>query len=107
VDQFSDAVDRYLGHFRSRQVSKLEALPGGELRRRRLPSGSTPIELLKQVARDELRWLEWRFEGRPVAGPWGEDRDGRWHLAASGDARRAGGGAARSGGTPQGRRGTR
>lgn len=44
-------------------MSKLEAMPGGELRRSRLPSGWTPIELLKHVAHDELRWLEWRFEG--------------------------------------------
>jgi hypothetical protein len=72
----------YLDYFRSRLVSKLEALPGGELRRSRLPSGWTPIELLKHVAHDELRWLEWRFEGRPVADPWGEDRDGRWYVAA-------------------------
>jgi hypothetical protein len=36
----------YLGYLRSRLVSKPEALPGGELRRRRLPSGWTPIELL-------------------------------------------------------------
>jgi len=72
----------YLDYFRSRLVSKLEAMPGGELRRSRLPSGWTPIELLKHVAHDELRWLEWRFEGRPVADPWGEDRDGRWYVAA-------------------------
>jgi uncharacterized damage-inducible protein DinB len=72
----------YLDYFRSRLVSKLEALPGGELRRSRLPSGWTPIELLKHVAHDELRWLEWRFEGRPVADPWGDDRDGRWYVAA-------------------------
>ena len=71
----------YLDYFRSRLVSKLEALPGGELRRSRLPSGWTPIELLKHVAHDELRWLEWRFEGRPVADSWGEDRDGRWYVA--------------------------
>ncbi len=43
----------YLDYFRSRLVSKLEALPGGELRRSRLPSGWTPIELLKHVAHDE------------------------------------------------------
>ena len=72
----------YLDYFRSRLVSKLEALPGDELRRSRLPSGWTPIELLKHLAHDELRWLEWRFEGRPVADPWGEDRDGRWYVAA-------------------------
>ena len=71
----------YLDYFRSRLVSKLETLPGGELRRSRLPSGWTPIELLKHLAHDEVRWLEWRFEGRHVADPWGEDRDGRWYVA--------------------------
>ena len=44
----------YLDYFRSRLRSKLEALPGGELRRSRLPSGWTPIELLKHLAHDEL-----------------------------------------------------
>jgi hypothetical protein len=72
----------YLDYFRSRLVSKLDALPDGELRRSRLPSGWTPIELLKHLAYDELRWLEWRFEGRDVADPWGDDRDGRWYVAA-------------------------
>ena len=73
----------YLDYFRSRLVSKLEALPDGELRRSRLPSGWTPIELIKHLAHDELRWLEWRFEGRQVPDPWADDRDGRWHVAAS------------------------
>ena len=48
-------------------MSKLEALPDGELRRSRLPSGWTPIELIKHLAHDELRWLEGRFEGRQEA----------------------------------------
>src|SRR6201997_524937 len=71
----------YLGYFRSQLVSKLEALPGAELRRSRLPSGWTPIELLKHLTYVELRWLEWGFEGRDVADPWGDNRDGRWHVA--------------------------
>ena len=71
----------YLDYFRSRLVSKLEALPAGELRRSRLPSGWTPIELLKHVAYDELRWLEWRFEGRSAGDPWADNRDGRWYVA--------------------------
>ena len=71
----------YLDYFRSRLVSKLETLPDGELRVSRLPSGWTPIELLKHLAYDELRWLEWRFEGRDIAQPWGDDRDGRWYVA--------------------------
>jgi hypothetical protein len=67
----------YLDYFRSRLVSKLEALPGGELRRSRLPSDWTLIELLKHLAHDEPRWLEWRFEGHDVGDPWAEDRDSR------------------------------
>lgn len=59
----------YLGYFRSRLGGKLEALPAGELRRSRLPSGWTPIELLKHLAYVELRWLEWGFEGRDVPHP--------------------------------------
>jgi hypothetical protein len=70
----------YLDYFRSRLVRKLEALPAGELRVSRLPSGWAPIELLKHLAHDELRWLEWRFEGRDIAAPWGDDRAGRWYV---------------------------
>jgi len=66
----------YLDYFRSRLVSKLQALPAGELRRSRLPSGWTPIELLKHLAYVELRWLEWGFEGRDVADPWGDRQKG-------------------------------
>jgi uncharacterized damage-inducible protein DinB len=71
----------YLDYFRSRLVRKLEALPGDELRRSRLPSGWTPIELLKHLTYVELRWLEWGFEGRAVADPWGDRRDDRWYVA--------------------------
>ena len=71
----------YLDYFRSRLVSKLEALPAGELRRSRLPSGWTPIELLNHLAYVELRWLEWGFEGRDVDNPWGDGRDERWYVA--------------------------
>ena len=72
----------YLDFFRSRLVGKIGALPAGELRRSRVPSGWTPAELLNHCAHVELRWLEWRFEGRDVDEPWGDDRDGRWHVAA-------------------------
>jgi hypothetical protein len=28
-----------------------------------------------------MRWLEWGFEGRDVADPWADERDGRWYVA--------------------------
>ena len=77
----ADVFLTYLGYFRSRLVCKLEGLPEGELRASRLPSGWTPIELLKHLPHVEMRWLEWGFEGRQVADPWLDERDGRWYVA--------------------------
>jgi hypothetical protein len=71
----------YLDYFRSVLVSKLDGLPDRELRHSRLPSGWTPLELLKHLTFVERRWLEWGFEGRAVAEPWGDQRDGRWYIA--------------------------
>jgi hypothetical protein len=71
---------RYLDFFRSRLAAKLESLPAAELRRSALPSGWTPLELLKHLRYVELRWLEWGFEGREFADPWGDRQDGRWHV---------------------------
>jgi uncharacterized damage-inducible protein DinB len=74
----------YLDFFRDRLASKLRELPEPELRRSRLPSGWTPIELLKHLTHVELRWLEWGFAGRDVTSVWGDRRDGhpgsRWHV---------------------------
>jgi uncharacterized damage-inducible protein DinB len=71
---------RYLDFFRSSLTAKVEALPAGEQRRSRLPSGWTPLELVKHLRYVELRWLEWGFEGRDVGDPWGDQKDGRWSV---------------------------
>jgi uncharacterized damage-inducible protein DinB len=73
---------RYLDYFRSRLVSKLEGLPGGELRASRVPSGWTPIELIKHLTYVKRRWLEWGFAGRELPDVWGDSKDGRWHVSA-------------------------
>ena len=39
----------YLDYFRSRVISKVEGLPESALRESRLPTGWTPVELLKLV----------------------------------------------------------
>ncbi|WP_300605743.1 DinB family protein [Trebonia sp.] len=77
----SEVFLRYLDYFRDRLAAKLRALPDRELRATRLPSGWTPVELLKHLTYVELRWLEWGFEGRHVPDPWGDRRDGRWYVA--------------------------
>jgi uncharacterized damage-inducible protein DinB len=77
----AEVFGRYLGYFRDQLVVRLRGLPAGELRRSRLPSGWTPLELLKHLTFVELRWLEWGFEGRGVLDPWGDRRDDRWYVA--------------------------
>ena len=77
----SEVFTRYLAYFRDRVAAKLRALPAGELRRSRLASGWTPLELLSHLIHVERRWLEWGFAGRPVPDPWGDSRDGRWQVA--------------------------
>ncbi|MFY1689527.1 DinB family protein [Plantactinospora sp. WMMB782] len=72
---------RYLEYFRETVLSKVSALPDDELRRSRLPSGWTPLELLKHLRHVELRWIEWGFQGREVADPWGDRREDRWYVA--------------------------
>lgn len=72
---------RYLDYFRETVLAKVCALPDDELRRSRLPSGWTPLELLKHLRYVELRWVEWGFEGREVEEPWGDQCQDRWYVA--------------------------
>ena len=73
---------RYLDHFRDSVLAKVAALADDEMRRSRLPSGWTPLELLKHLLYVELRWIEWGFEGRrDVGDPWGDRRADRWYVA--------------------------
>lgn len=72
----------YLDYFRSVVMTKVQGLPDGELRASRLPSGWTPLALLKHLTYVELRWLVWGFEGESVTQPWGDSREGRWHVSA-------------------------
>ena len=71
---------RYLGFFRASLAAKLRQIPGAALTTSPVPSGWTPLELLKHLTHMEKRWLEWGFMGHDVGDPWGEQRDGRWHV---------------------------
>jgi uncharacterized damage-inducible protein DinB len=75
----------YLDYFRSGLIEKVVSLPGGELRSSRLPSGWTPVELVKHLTYVERRWLEWGLRGLDVGEPWGDSRDGRWYVGPDED----------------------
>jgi uncharacterized damage-inducible protein DinB len=62
-------------------AGKLQALPAAEWRRSRLPSGWTPLQLLKHLRHVERRWLEWGFAGCDVPDPWADGQGGRWFVA--------------------------
>jgi hypothetical protein len=80
MESRADVLIGYLDYFRSRVLAKIEGMPEVELRRSRLPSGWTPMELLKHLTFVEIRWLEWRFGGDEIADPWGDRKDDRWHV---------------------------
>jgi uncharacterized damage-inducible protein DinB len=78
----AEVLLRYLDYFRESLIAKVAELPEEELRRSRLPSGWTPLELVKHLRFVELRWISWGFQGRDVGDPWGDQRDDRWHVTA-------------------------
>ena len=77
----ADVFVKYLDFFRETLLAKIVALPEKELRDSRLPSGWTPLELVKHLRWVELRWIEWGFEGKRVPEPWGDRRDDRWYVS--------------------------
>lgn len=89
-DRLSDPADllpAYLDFYRETLLRKLDGLSDADLRRSTVPSGWTPLELLKHLTYVERRWLEWGFEAREVPEPWG-DRDpsmDRWSVGADED----------------------
>src|SRR5919202_5594784 len=71
----------YLDYYRSVITRKIEGLTESELRTTRLPSGWTPLELVKHLAYMEQRWLRWGFMAEQIPSPHGDqDQAGRWHV---------------------------
>ncbi len=83
MDSRVEVFVTYLDYFRSSLIARVEQLRESELRATRVPTGWTPLELVKHLTFVEMRWLEWGFEGRQVEDPWGDNRDGRWCVAES------------------------
>ena len=59
----------YLDWYREAVLRKLDGLPEEELRRSRLPSGWTPLALLRHLTGVERRWIRWGFAGERVDNP--------------------------------------
>lgn len=72
----------YLDYYRAALLRKLDGMPEDDLRASRLPSGWTPLALLKHLAFVERRWLRWGFAAEQVDEIWGEEApgEGPWHV---------------------------
>jgi len=85
VDDVGDRAQVLLGYldfYRSTVVEKVEGLGERDLRASILPSGWSPIELVKHLVFMERRWLVWGFLAEPVEDPWGDDGPGEhWQVA--------------------------
>jgi len=73
---------RYLAYLRDEVGRRLEAMSEAEARTSRVPSGWTPLELVRHLTAMERRWFVWGFEGVAVPDPFGDERDGRWFVPA-------------------------
>ncbi|TMQ94737.1 DinB family protein [Actinomadura soli] len=62
----------YLDYYRAAALRKLDGLPEDELRATRLPSGWTPLGLLKHLAFVERRWFRWGFAAERVDDLWSD-----------------------------------
>jgi uncharacterized damage-inducible protein DinB len=68
-----------LSYYRATLLAKLNGLSAGQLTTSILPSGWSPLGLLKHLVFVERRWMQWGFEAEHVADPWGDhdpDSDG-------------------------------
>ncbi len=82
--ELSDAKELllgYLDYYRSAIARKVDGLTEAELRSTRLPSGWTPLELVKHLVYMERRWFRWGFAAEQVGMALGDEDDaGRWHV---------------------------
>jgi uncharacterized damage-inducible protein DinB len=87
-DQLSDTRELHLAwldYYRQTVERKLAGLSEADLKTSRLPSGWSPLELVKHLVYMERRWIRWGFKAEPVDRPWGDSggaEDDPWRLDA-------------------------
>ncbi|QNE20158.1 DinB family protein [Kribbella qitaiheensis] len=73
----------WLDFYRQTVERKLAGLSETDLRASRLPSGWSPLELVKHLVHIERRWIRWGFAAEPFERPWGDSggvEDEPWRL---------------------------
>ncbi len=77
----------FLDCYRDTLLRKLAGLDESDLRASRLPSGWSPIGLLRHLTFVERRWVRWGFAAEDVGEPWADsdpdDPDAPWPVPES------------------------
>jgi hypothetical protein len=72
-----------LDHARDVAIARVGALSVENQSTSALPSGWTPLSLLKHLTFVEMRWLEWGFDGVSVDHPFADRVEGRFTAEPS------------------------
>jgi uncharacterized damage-inducible protein DinB len=65
-----------LSYYRATLLAKLDGLSDDQLRKSIVPSGWSPLGLLKHMVYVERRWMQWGFEAEQISDPRGDERRG-------------------------------
>jgi Protein of unknown function (DUF664) len=79
LDDLREILLQQLSYYRASLLTKLDGLTDDQLTASILPSGWSPLGLLKHLVFVERRWMQWGFEAEQVPDPWGDhdpDSDG-------------------------------
>ena len=68
-----DILLQQLSYYRATLLAKLDGLNQEQLTSSILPSGWSPLELLRHLAFVERRWMQWGFEAEQTPDPRGDE----------------------------------
>jgi hypothetical protein len=81
LDDTRQVLLGYLDFFRTTVEEKVRGIRPSDQARSILPTGWTPLELVKHLTFMERRWLVWGFLGEQLQDPYGDDDpSGRWRV---------------------------
>jgi len=72
LEEPRDILLQQLSYYRATLLAKLDGLSPDQLTGSILPSGWSPLGLLKHLVFVERRWMQWGFEADQVVDPWGD-----------------------------------
>ena len=82
LEDLREILLQQLGYYRASLLAKLDGLTDDQLTASVLPSGWSPLGLLKHLVFVERRWMQWGFAAERIPDPWGDHdpESERWLL---------------------------